>query len=122
MDPRVAAATLLALLACAPGCGRGKGQTGGSPDAGRSASGIPPEQAARVVAKVGERNITLGDFAASLEHMDQFDRLRYQSPERRLELLQEMVRVQLLADEATAKGYDKEPLAAQELRAVLRDA
>jgi hypothetical protein len=54
--------------------------------------------------------------------MDQFDRLRYQSPERRKELLDEMITVELLAQEATAKGYDKEPLAQQELRQVLRDA
>src|SRR5688500_18624135 len=54
--------------------------------------------------------------------MDQFDRLRYQSTERRRELLDEMINVELLAQEATAKGYDKDPLAQQELRAILRDA
>ncbi|MBN9161495.1 MAG: peptidyl-prolyl cis-trans isomerase, partial [Myxococcales bacterium] len=54
--------------------------------------------------------------------MDQFDRLRYQSAERRKELLDEMITVELLAMEATAKGYDKDPLAQQELRAILRDA
>jgi hypothetical protein len=54
--------------------------------------------------------------------MDQFDRLRYQSPERRKELLAEMIDVELLAREATARGYDNDPIAQQELRAVLRDA
>jgi peptidyl-prolyl cis-trans isomerase C len=54
--------------------------------------------------------------------MDQFDRLRYQSPERRKELLDEMITVELLAQEAKAKGYDKDPLAQQEVRAILRDA
>jgi len=54
--------------------------------------------------------------------MDAFDRLRYQSPERRKELLDEMITVDLLAKEAVAKGYDKDPLAQQELRAILRDA
>src|SRR5262249_26501965 len=38
------------------------------------------------------------------------------------ELLDEMITVELLAMEARAKGYDKEPLAQQELRAILRDA
>jgi parvulin-like peptidyl-prolyl isomerase len=33
-----------------------------------------------------------------------------------------MITVQLLANEAKAKGYDKDPLAQQELRAILRDA
>lgn len=114
-----------ALLALVLGCSAcGRGSKGNAADAGApvTSAGIPPEQAARVIAKVGDRAITLGDFAAALEHMDQFDRLRYQSPERRLELLQEMIRVQLLADEAVAKGYDKDPIAAQEIRAVLRDA
>src|SRR5262249_55752673 len=38
------------------------------------------------------------------------------------ELLDEMIIVELLAAEAIAKGYDKEPLAQQELRGILRDA
>ena len=95
-----------------------------TPDAGRHAQpkSLTPEQAKQVLAKVGDKDITLGDYVAALEHMDQFDRLRYQSPERRKELLQEMITVELLAQEATAKGYDKDPLAQQELRAILRDA
>lgn len=111
---------LLALggcKACSPGAGD-------APDAGGHAlpKSLTPEQAAQVLAKVGESTITLGDYVAALEHMDQFDRLRYQSPERRKELLNEMITVELLAQEATARGYDKDPLAQQELRAILRDA
>jgi peptidyl-prolyl cis-trans isomerase C len=83
---------------------------------------LSPEQAAKVLVKVGNDTITLGDYVAALEHMDQFDRLRYQSPERRKELLEELIEVELLAQEATEKGYDKDPVAQQELRAVLRDA
>lgn len=120
------AATLALALAASSAalvhCGRGPKADGKDAGGPVTTAGIPPEQAARVLAKVGDRTITLGDFAASLEHLDQFDRLRYQSPERRLELLKEMIRVQLLADEAVAKGYDKEPEAAEELRAVLREA
>src|SRR5258705_5274149 len=56
-------------------------------DAGPVPGGLTAEQAALVVAKVGERVITLGDYAPTLEPMDQFDRLRYQSPEPRRELL-----------------------------------
>lgn len=92
-------------------------------DGGRhSGAAITPEQAAKVLAHVGDHTITLGDFVASLEHMDQFDRLRYQSPERRRELLKEMINIQILADEAVARGYDKDPLAQQEVRAILRTA
>src|SRR5262249_40283867 len=73
-------------------------------------------------AKVGDKVITLGDYAAAIDHMDNFDRLRYQSLERRKELLTEMINVELLAREATLKGYDKEPAAQQEIRSILRDA
>ncbi len=94
------------------------------PDAGghRSSTSLTPEQSGKVLAKVGDHTITLGDYAAALEHMDNFDRLRYQSPERRKELLTEMINVELLAREATLKGYDKDPAAQQEIRAILRDA
>jgi peptidyl-prolyl cis-trans isomerase C len=114
----VAFCMLFALAGC-KSCGGG----GESADAGHAqTSSLTPEQAAKVLAKVGDKTITLGDYVAALEHMDQFDRLRYQSPERRKELLDELVEVELLAQEATAKGYDKDPVAQQQLRAVLRDA
>jgi peptidyl-prolyl cis-trans isomerase C len=117
----VAAGALLAGGAAVGGC-KSCDRNNGS-DAGASPTKLlTNEQAAQVLAKVGDKTITLGDYTAALEHMDQFDRLRYQSPERRKELLDEMITVELLAMEATAKGYDKEPLAQQELRAILRDA
>ncbi|MFO0735059.1 MAG: peptidyl-prolyl cis-trans isomerase [Labilithrix sp.] len=112
-----AAIFLLAFAGC-KSC-----ENGGAGDAGPSPTTLlTDKQAAQVLARVGDKNITLGDYTAALEHMDQFDRLRYQSPERRKELLDEMITVELLAQEATAKGYDKDPLAQQELRQVLRDA
>ena len=91
-------------------------------DAGPGLAGLSPEQAARVVARVGDRNITLGEFARTLERMDQFDRLRYQSKDRRRELLEEMIDVQLLADEARRLGLDKDPEADDAIRMILRDA
>ncbi len=91
-------------------------------DAGANIAGLSADQAARVVAKVGDRTITLGDFAKSIERMDQFDRLKYQSKERRRELLEELIDVELLASEARRMGIDKEPEAADALRMILRDA
>ena len=115
----IACAFVLAfLLAGCKSCA-----VGDSSDAGSSpTTSLTNKQAAQVLARVGNITITLGDYTAALEHMDQFDRLRYQSPERRKELLDEMITVELLAVEATEKGYDKDPLSQQELRAVLRDA
>ncbi|HEY5241607.1 MAG TPA: peptidylprolyl isomerase, partial [Polyangiaceae bacterium] len=97
--------------------------SGASGDAGTASPGVlTAQQSAQVLARVGERTITLGDFESALEHLDQFDRMRYQSPERRKELLGEMIDVMLLADEARARGYDKDPVTQQELREILRDA
>lgn len=111
------------VFACAALAGCKSCKSGGATDPGPSPTTLlTPEQAAQVLARVGDKTITLGDYTAALEHMDQFDRLRYQSPERRKELLDEMITVELLAMEATEKGYDEDPLAQQELRAILRDA
>jgi peptidyl-prolyl cis-trans isomerase C len=54
--------------------------------------------------------------------MDEFDRMRYQAPERRKELLGEMIDVMLLADEAREHGYDKDPATQQEIREIVRNA
>jgi peptidyl-prolyl cis-trans isomerase C len=114
-----------ALLVVNAGCSSCKSSSSVGPqvDAGAAAIGqLTPEQAAQVLARVGDRTITLGDFEATLEHMDQFDRMRYQAPERRKELLAEMIDVMLLADEARDKGYDRDPVTQQEIREILRDA
>lgn len=108
---------LLALGGCKSCANGDQGDGGASPT-----TLLTDKQAQQVLAHVGNKDITLGDYTAALEHMDQFDRLRYQSPERRKELLDEMITVELLAQEATEKGYDKDPLSQQELRTVLRDA
>jgi peptidyl-prolyl cis-trans isomerase C len=103
------------------GCHR---QASSDEDSGQhhGVAGLSADQAARVLVRVGPTTITLGDYAAALEHMDQFDRLRYQSAERRKELLNEMINSKLLAQEARDKGYDKDPKTQEELRSVLRDA
>jgi peptidyl-prolyl cis-trans isomerase C len=93
-----------------------------APDGGAKIAGLTAEQSSRVVAKVGDRVITLADFAKTLDRMDQFDRLRYQSKDRRRELLEEMIDVELLAAEAKRRGLDKEPEAQDAVRMILRDA
>jgi DNA-directed RNA polymerase subunit F len=114
-------AVVIGLLgACA--CKRGPAPDASDGGAHATTDSLSPEDAAKVLAQVGDRTITLGDYVAALEHMDQFDRMRYQSPERRKELLKEMINVELLAQEAREKGYDKDPQTQQEVRAVLRDA
>lgn len=125
MRPLGCIALAVLLASAVGGCSscNDKALTENATDGGHATSAqLSPEQSAKVLARVGDVTITLGDYVAALEHMDQFDRLRYQSPERRKELLNEMIDVELLAQEATEKGYDKDPIAQQELRAILRDA
>src|SRR6478735_2324772 len=82
---------------------------------------LTPDLARQVLAKVGEREITLGDYAETLERMDPFERLRYQSPDRRKQLLNELVQVELLAEEAKRRGLDKQPETQERVRQMLRD-
>ncbi len=115
----------LALATLCGACSGCKQPPSSGGDGGLAASPIAeltPEQAAQVLAHVGGRTITLGDFAATIADMDQFDRMRYQAPERRKELLGEMIDVMLLADEARAQHQDQDPQTQQQVRQILRDA
>ncbi len=85
------------------------------------ARGLTPQQAAQVLARVGNKTITLGDYASALDRMDRFERLRYQSPDRRKQLLDEMIAVELLADEAKRRGLDRDPETRMRLDQALRD-
>jgi len=114
------AVAAIGLLASA--CGDPPAPAGNTADAGAPAAGLTPEQAARVIAKVGDRAITLGDYAATLERMDQFDRLRYQTRESRRELLKEMIDVELLAQEGRRRGLGDVPETQEATRQILREA
>ncbi len=70
---------------------------------------------------MGDKLITLGDYAATLDRMDQFERLRYQSPERRKQLLDEIIEVELLAHEARRIGLHEEPEVRDRIRQMLRE-
>ena len=108
-------------LGSAAGCDEGPLKPR-STEVSSTVGGLTPEQASRVLAKVGDREITLGEFAQTLERMDQFDRLRYQTKERRRELLNEIVDAELLAMEARRRGLDKHPESEDAIRQILRDA
>ena len=121
LPPAPRHAVLLVLLAL--GC-ETKSTNGAGPSTSASAqppSGITPELAARVLAKVGDHEITLGEYAATLQRMDPFERLRYQSPDRRKQLLDELIDLELLAEEARRRGLDKQPETQERVRQMLRD-
>ena len=116
---------LLVLLCAAPlfgGCNESSIKAQQQAEGGPPIAGLNAQDAARILAKVGDRPITLGDYAKTLDRMDPFDRLRYQTKERRRELLNEMINVELLASEAKRRGLDKEPETEEAVRTILRDA
>jgi peptidyl-prolyl cis-trans isomerase C len=120
--PRAAwIAALGSFLAVLPACNE-SAIPSPSADGGKEVAGLSAELASRPVAKVGDRTITLGDFARALERMDRFDRLRYEPKDRRRELLTEMINVELLAQEARRRGLDKDGETQDEIRQILRDA
>jgi peptidyl-prolyl cis-trans isomerase C len=80
----------------------------GEQDDGR-VHGLTPEQARQTLAKVGDTTITVGDFATELASKGSFIRSRYNSPERRREFLDQMIRFELLAQEARRRGYMDAP-------------
>jgi peptidyl-prolyl cis-trans isomerase C len=84
-------------------------------------SALPAELAQKPLATVGDKVITLGDYASTLERMDQFERLRYQSPERRKALLDEIIKVELLASEARRLKLHEDPETKERIRQILRD-
>lgn len=71
--------------------------------------GLTEEQAAQTLAKIGDRTITVGEFADEIASKGPFLRARYNSPERRRELLDQMIRFELLAQEADREGFDERP-------------
>ncbi|HTV22267.1 MAG TPA: peptidylprolyl isomerase, partial [Polyangiaceae bacterium] len=108
------------LLPACDGCSSGSPGAAITADAGAGGR-LTPEQANQVLARVGSRTITLGDFAAALERMDPFERMRYQTKDRRQALLDEMINVELLAREAERRGLDRRPETIELVRQYQRD-
>ena len=112
---RPGCAALLCLLTFGAGCGKsGSTPTSDKPAAPTASApkpelkyGLTPEQAAQVLVQVGETKITLGEFAERLGSQSPYLRARYNSPERRKEFLENMVRFELLAAEADKRGLGK---------------
>ena len=115
-DTRVRVATLAAwtmLSIVMGGCKAQPSSPGAQSDQGASVlppvGRVPAGLGEQILAKVGDRTITVADYALVLDRMDRFERLRYQTPDRRRALLDELVNAELLAREAERRGLDKEP-------------
>lgn len=74
------------------------------------------EKSGPVVAEVGSETITADDVKQRLNETSPFLRARYNTLERKKEFLENMVRNELLAQEAVRQGYDKSPAVREQMK------
>jgi len=94
------------------GCGSTEGADPAVEDPNAEAelvNGLTPEQASETLVQIGDRTITVGEFAALLADQSPYLRSRYNSPERRREFLDNQIRFELLAAEAERRGLTDRP-------------
>ncbi len=85
------------VLALGAGCDRSQADT------------VKPGSPQEVVARIDGQAITRAEFEQHLARQTPFVQARYASPERRKELLQNLVRFEVLAREAGKRGYGRDP-------------
>ena len=103
---------LLTVCACGSQLGEEKKQEDSKEELLESEKlpeGLSPEQAAKVVATVGDRTITVGDVTEQINRLSPYIRRRWATPEKRKEFLQKLIRVELLSQEAERQGLADDP-------------
>jgi peptidyl-prolyl cis-trans isomerase C len=61
------------------------------------------------IAQVGNEYITVEDLQEQINHESPFIRLRYSTPEKKREFLDNLIRFEVMAIEARSKGYTNDP-------------
>src|SRR6266403_1499430 len=74
------------------------------------------EKSGSAVARVGDEVITADEVRQRLNETSPFLRARYSTLERKKEFLENMVRNELLAQEAIRQGYDKSPAVREQMK------
>ncbi|MFK8003492.1 MAG: peptidylprolyl isomerase [Polyangiales bacterium] len=90
-------------------CGSDEEEVVDSPEQSEPRHGLTPEQAAETLATVGDETITLGEFAERLADQSPYLRTRFNTPERRREFLDNLIRFEILAQEAERRNLDELP-------------
>jgi peptidyl-prolyl cis-trans isomerase C len=80
---------------------------------------IPEKDRKLVLAKIGEVQISVGDLADRINKMSRYVRGRYESVEKKRQLLDSMVEFEVLAKEAARRGFAKHPDVVRMLRQVM---
>jgi peptidyl-prolyl cis-trans isomerase C len=82
-------------------------------------STLSPELRGKELARIDTTVITLGEFEDRILKQSPYIRHRYATRERKKEFLDNMVRFELMAKEAMAKGYDKDPEVQRTMKQVM---
>jgi len=108
MQRKLFLASTLAASLLGAACGGKDDKPATGPKAPETKHGLTAEQAKQPLVKIGDTTITVGDFAEELAQKSPYLRARWSAPERRRQLLDEMVKFELLAREASRRGLDKD--------------
>jgi hypothetical protein len=76
---------------------------------------------AAVLARVGPATITVGTFSDEIARQNPYVRLRFTSPERKKEFLKNMVRFEVLYQEARRRNLQKDPEVIQRTKRLMLD-
>ena len=80
------------------------------------AEGAAKKKAGDVVASLGDITITVDELKARMEEQAPFIRARYDTAERKREFLDNMIRFELLANEAKKRGLEDDPEVQQAMK------
>lgn len=119
----VGCVALVTVLTACPGSsskgGKAKGSVGKS---GVNTVGKGKAVAAdQIVATIGDKKITVEDVTTALNEKSPYVRMRFSSLERRKEFLQNIVRLEVLAQEANRRGLDQDPEVLRRMKRVMVD-
>ncbi len=101
-------ALILTLAVALGGCSKKDEQTSAQ-DEEWPKHGLSEAQANEALVTIGDRTITVGEFADRLASQSPYLQSRFESPERRREFLDNLVRFELLVYEAKRRGYAEKP-------------
>ncbi len=74
-----------------------------------AAGDLEETEKGQIVARIGDEAITVEEFESRLNQQSPFVRARYDSPQRKREFLDSLVRFELIAAEAERQGYGDDP-------------
>jgi parvulin-like peptidyl-prolyl isomerase len=85
----------------------------------KSQAAQKPEELSEALAKIDDMTITVGDFQDRINKQSPYVRARYTSLERKKEFLDNLVRFEVLAKEAKARGLDKDEEVVRTMKQVM---